>query len=230
MRIAIIDDQRILAEGLKLLLGSEQDIEVVGIGENGEEAVAIAKAELPDVMLIDIQMPIMNGVEAIKRIQRDSPGVKCVILTTFMDDDYIYEGLASGAVGYLLKDASPKEIASALRVVAGGGALIEPHVAAKMLSRFSELSVEGSLERNLTTSPSHVDGAEAAREFGDLTDRELDIVKLVSEGLSNVEIAETLYITEGTVKNNLTRILQKLELRDRTQLAIYWIKWGQQQG
>lgn len=230
MRIAIIDDQRILAEGLKMLLGSEPDIEVLGIGENGQEAVELAKAMKPDIMLIDIQMPVMNGVEAIKQISRACPSVKCVILTTFMDDDYIYEGLSSGAVGYLLKDASPQEIAKALRVVDQGGALIEPHVAAKMISRFTALS-EGALTDQSKGSPQ---GSSAENQpvnvFSEITERELEIVKLVSEGLSNVEIAETLFITEGTVKNNLTRVLQKLELRDRTQLAIHYIKWGRQQG
>lgn len=224
MKLIIVDDQRILAEGLKLLLSSEGDIEVVAIGENGLEAVELARSHKPDVMLIDIQMPLMNGVEAIKAITREIPQVKLVILTTFMDDDYIYEGLASGAVGYLLKDASPSEIAKALRVVYAGGALIEPQVAAKMLSRFSKLSHESVTER-LNEEGSLQEQA----LMKTLTTRELEIVRLIAEGLSNQEIGEVLFITEGTVKNNLTKILQKLDLRDRTQLAIHYLK-GQKEG
>lgn len=211
MRLIIADDQRILAEGLKLLLSQEEDIEVAGIAENGQEAVELAEQLKPDLVLMDIQMPVMNGVEAIRRIKSSHPEIKCLILTTFSDDEYIFEGMRHGAAGYLLKDASPKEIASALRVVAGGGALIQPDIAAKMLRQFSTLANHQEQNRH-----SHC--------FDSLTEREKEIVALVAEGLSNLEIGEQLFLTEGTVKNNLTRILQKLELRDRTQLAVLWLK------
>lgn len=209
MRLVIADDQVILAEGLKLLLSGEKDIEVVGIAANGSEAVNLAHSLKPDIMLMDIQMPILNGVEAIKQIKQSQGQIKIVILTTFMDDSFIIEGLAGGASGYLMKDASPSEIAEALRVVMAGGALIEPHVAARLL---------------------HYLGSQKSPRFHEdvtlkeqLTEREIDIAVLVAEGLNNLEIAEKLFLTEGTVKNNITRILQKLELRDRTQLAIYWL-------
>lgn len=209
MRLVIADDQVILAEGLKLLLSGEKDIEVVGIAANGSEAVNLAHSLKPDIMLMDIQMPVLNGVEAIKRIKQTQEQIKIVILTTFMDDSFIIEGLAGGASGYLMKDASPSEIAEALRVVMAGGALIEPHVAARLLHYLGSQKSPKQLEDT------------ALKE--QLTEREADIAELVAEGLNNLEIAEKLFLTEGTVKNNITRILQKLELRDRTQLAIYWL-------
>lgn len=211
MRLIIIDDQRILAEGLKLLLSQESDIEVVAVGESGEEAIALADLYKPDLMLMDIQMPGMNGVEAIRRIKGVHEQIQCLILTTFSDDDYIFEGIKSGAAGYLLKDASPKEIAEALRVVHSGGALFQPNIAAKMIKQFTEMA-------------NHKEEWDPKSLSLCLTEREVEIVALVAEGLSNIEIGEKLFLTEGTVKNNLTRILQKLELRDRTQLAIYWLK------
>lgn len=217
MKLIIIDDQRILAEGLKLLLSQEEDIEVAAIGENGLEAVELVEALKPDVVLMDIQMPVMNGVEAIKRIKEKHPEVHCLILTTFSDDAYIFEGIRNGAAGYLLKDASPKEIAEALRIVFKGGALIQPDVAAKMLKQFSALA-------NHRMPVTAENGDNESDQFSELTERERDIVILVAEGLSNLEIGEKLFLTEGTVKNNLTRILQKLELRDRTQLAVLWLK------
>ncbi len=211
MRLIIIDDQRILAEGLKLLLSQEADIEVVAIGESGLEAIELARLYEPDVMLMDIQMPGMNGVEAIRQIKENQNEIKCLILTTFSDDDYIFEGIRNGAAGYLLKDASPKEIAEALRVVHSGGALFQPNIAAKMAKQFTKMANQHEEISHESVDPS-------------LTEREVEIIDLVAEGLSNIEIGEKLFLTEGTVKNNLTRILQKLELRDRTQLAIYWLK------
>ncbi len=213
MKLVIVDDQRILAEGLKLLLSQESDIEVLAIGENGEEAIRLVGDYKPDVLLIDIQMPVMNGVEAIKHIKIKYPQVHCLILTTFSDDEYIFEGIKNGASGYLLKDASPKEIASALRVIHSGGALIQPNIAAKMLKQFTHLANQQDSKM-----------PEELAVLADFTQREMEIVALVAKGLSNVEISEQLFLTEGTVKNNLTRILQKTELRDRTQLAIFWLK------
>lgn len=213
MKLVIADDQIILAEGLKLLLSQEADIDVIGIAANGSEAVSLARAVVPDIMLMDMQMPVLSGVEAIRQIHQSHPQIKIVILTTFMDDHFIIEGLASGASGYLMKDASPDEIAEALRVVMAGGALIEPHVAARLLHYLGQQQ----------SNKSAVATAVGALTIEQLTEREMDISALVAEGLSNLEIAEKLFLTEGTVKNNITRILQKLALRDRTQLAIYWL-------
>lgn len=223
MRLIIIDDQRILAEGLKLLLSQEADIEVVAIGESGEEALALADLHQPDIMLMDIQMPVMNGVEAIRRIKTSHSEIKFLILTTFSDDAYIFEGIKNGAAGYLLKDASPKEIAEALRVVHSGGALFQPDIAAKMIRQFTTMANHQEERSTQTPLKQPVDEGERL-QHEHLTDREIEIISLVAEGLSNIEIGEKLFLTEGTVKNNLTRILQKLELRDRTQLAIYWLK------
>lgn len=219
MKLIIIDDQRILAEGLKLLLSQEPDIEVLAIGESGEEAMALAALHQPDIMLMDIQMPGMNGVEAIKRIKEKQEQIQFLILTTFSDDAYIFEGIKNGAAGYLLKDASPSQIAEALRVVHSGGALFQPDIAAKMVKQFTDMAnhqLQEEQSRTVASLPDHEH----------LTEREVEIVCLVAEGLSNMEIGEKLFLTEGTVKNNLTRILQKLELRDRTQLAIFWLKQG----
>lgn len=217
MKLIIIDDQRILAEGLKLLLSQEPDIEVLAIGESGEEAVMLAEQLQPDIILMDIQMPGMNGVEAIRHVKERHEQIKCLILTTFSDDEYIFEGIKNGAAGYLLKDASPKDIAEALRVVHIGGALFQPDIAAKMVRQFTQMANHQTVK-----SPESHRGDFQNDEH--LTDREIEIVRLVAEGLSNIEIGDKLFLTEGTVKNNLTRILQKLELRDRTQLAIYWLK------
>lgn len=223
MKLIIVDDQRILAEGLKLLLSQEPDIEVLAIGESGEEAIVLAERYQPDMMLMDIQMPGMNGVEAIKHIKEKQGDIQFLILTTFSDDTYIFEGIKNGAAGYLLKDASPKEIADALRVVHSGGALFQPDIAAKMIKQFTDMANHRG-ENGAHKQWEYQTNNEPLANHEHLTDREIEIVSLVAEGLSNIEIGEKLFLTEGTVKNNLTRILQKLELRDRTQLAIYWLK------
>ena len=210
IKILLVDDQHILTEGLKMLLGAQADIDVIGQCENGELAVAFTKAVVPDVVLMDIQMPIMNGLEALKAIQALQLGVKGVMLTTFHDDAYISEALLNGAVGYLLKDSTPDAIADAIRSVYNGDALISPQVASKLV----ELYTKGNV---------HIENSPA---IDLLTQRELEIVGLVGKGLNNKEISETLFISAGTVKNHLTKVLEKLDCRDRTQLAIFSLKNG----
>jgi len=166
---------------------------------------------MPDVVLMDIQMPELNGVEVTKMIHRDFPKVKVIVLTTFNDDEYIYDALKNGASGYLLKDTSPSEIARAVRTVYNGGALIQSEVAVKVIDKFSELAKE---KREKSIDPR----AEL------LTDREKDICRLIAEGKNNKEIADELFLSQGTVKNHITRVLIKLDLRDRTQLAVFTIK------
>lgn len=225
IRLIIADDQRILAEGIKMLLSGHERIEVVGIAENGQEAIDLCEALQPDVVLMDIQMPILNGVDAIQRIKGQWPEVKCLILTTFSDDEYIFEGIKNGASGYLLKDSSPMEIEAAIISVAEGGSPLAPEVSAKMVERMAKMmTVPNSLPTESTFIQDQIEEARERGLFNTLTDRELDIVALVAEGLSNQEIAIKLYLTEGTVKNHLTKILQKVELRDRTQLAVSWLK------
>lgn len=211
IRVLLVDDQDILVEGLKLILGKEEDIEICGTAGNGRKAYEICKWNRPHVVLMDIKMPEVNGVEATLMIKRDFSDVKVIVLTTFNDDEYIYDALKNGASGYLLKDASPLEIAGAIRTVYSGGALIQSEVAVKVIDRFSELA-RGDSKRH----------KDPRAEL--LTDREIDICRLIAGGKSNKEIADELYLSEGTVKNHITKVLVKLDLRDRTQLAVFTIK------
>ncbi len=213
IKIAIIDDQKILTEGLKMILSADPEIEVVSTGENGQDAIQICKKYLPDVILMDIQMPIMNGVESTRLIKRDYPSVKILVLTTFDDDKYIFDAIKYGAYGYLLKDTPPGEIGEAIKTIHSGGALIQPDLAMKVLDQFSKMANE---ENDKTKN--------IEDDFKSLTKREKEISQLVGKGYNNAEIAEELFLSEGTIKNNLTKILDKLELRDRTQLAILAVK------
>ncbi|MGD9568098.1 MAG: response regulator [Sedimentibacter sp.] len=211
IKVLIVDDQDILVEGLKLILGMEQDIEIVGTANNGKKAYEACKWKKPDVVLMDIQMPELNGVEATAMIKKDFPNIKIIVLTTFNDDQYIYDALKNGASGYLLKDTSPSEIAKAIRTVYNGGALIQSEVAVKVIDKFSQLANK-TVDKNID---SRVDL---------LTEREIEILKLIAEGKNNKEISDELFLSQGTVKNHITRVLIKLDLRDRTQLAVFALK------
>ena len=211
IKLLLADDQDILTEGLKLLLGAEEDIEIVGTANNGKKAYDLCRIRKPDLVLMDIQMPEVNGVEATAMIKKDFPQTKIIVLTTFNDDEYIYDALKNGASGYMLKDASPKEILEAVRTVYNGGALIQSEVAVKVIDQFSQLAKD--------TGDKHIDPKAEL-----LTDREIEICRLIAEGKSNKEIADELYLSQGTVKNHITKMLLKLELRDRTQLAIFTMK------
>lgn len=211
IKVLLVDDQDILVEGLKLILGKEGDIQICGSANNGLRAYEACQWNTPDVVLMDIKMPLVNGVEATGMIKKEFPKVKILVLTTFNDDEYIYEALKLGASGYLLKDTPPAEIASAIRTVYHGGALIQSEVAVKVIDKFSELA-KGTKKKEFDTR------AEL------LTDREVEICKKIAEGKNNKEIACELYLSEGTVKNHITKVLIKLDLRDRTQLAVFTIK------
>lgn len=211
IKLLLADDQDILTEGLKLILGAEEDIEITGTANNGKKAYDLCRLRKTDVVLMDIQMPEVNGVEATLMIKRDFPDIKIIVLTTFNDDEYIYDALKNGASGYLLKDASPAEILKAVRAVYNGGALIQPEVAVKVIDKFSQLANE--------TVDKHID-----KRAELLTEREIEICRLIAEGKNNQEIAEQLFLSQGTVKNHITRVLIKLDLRDRTQLAVFAIK------
>ncbi len=213
INVLLVDDQEILTAGLKMILGKEEDINICGVADNGKRAYELCKWDKSpiDIVLMDIKMPEMDGSKAAKLIKQDFPNIKIIMLTTFNDDEYIYEALKNGASGYLLKDASPQEIAKAVRTVYRGGALIQPEIATKVINKFSEMAKETK-----------------ARELDErvelLTNRERDISHLVGEGKNNKELAEELFLSEGTIKNHITKILNKLELRDRTQLAIFAVK------
>ena len=206
IRVLLVDDQTLMREGLRILLELEEDMTVVG--EVGDGAAALAAyAELqPEVVLMDIRMPGMDGVEATWRLRQEWPQAKVIILTTFDDDEYVFEGLRAGAMGYLLKDVSGRELSQAIRTVAAGGALIEPSVARKVLSEFARLAPPARLPDAGLPEP--------------LTEREQQVLALLAQGLTNKEIALRLSLAEGTVKNNITVILQKLGVHDRTQAAL----------
>jgi DNA-binding NarL/FixJ family response regulator len=204
--VMLVDDQRLMREGLRILLDMEPDLEVVGEAGDGGEAVESYPQLLPDVVLMDVRMPKMDGVEATRRILTHHPEARVVILTTFDDDEYVFEGIRAGAVGYLLKAVSGEELADAVRTVAGGGALIEPSVARRVMAEFARLSKPSQVEKERLIEP--------------LSDREIDVLRLVSQGFSNREIADQLYLAEGTVKNYVSSVMQKLSVRDRTQAAL----------
>lgn len=210
IKVLLVDDQSILSEGLKMILGKEDDINICGIANNGKEAYELCGWHRPDIVLMDIKMPQMNGVEATKKIKNDFPEIKIIVLTTFKDDEYIYEALKNGALGYLLKDASPKEIAKAIRTVYNGGALLQSNIATRVIDKFSQMAQK--------------DNKDVDERLNLLTEREVEICRLLGEGKNNREIGDELFISEGTVKNHITKILTKLDLRDRTQLAIFAVK------
>jgi DNA-binding NarL/FixJ family response regulator len=206
IRILLVDDQRLMREGLRILLELECDLEVVGEVEEGKAALEAYADLKPDVVLMDVRMPGMDGVEATWRLRERWPEARVVILTTFDDDEYVFEGLRAGARGYLLKDVSGHDLAEAVRTVAGGGALIEPSVARKVVAEFARMA-----------PPARVPDAGLAEP---LSEREREILQLMGQGLSNREIADRLILAQGTVKNYVTTILQKLGARDRTQAAL----------
>jgi DNA-binding NarL/FixJ family response regulator len=206
IRILLVDDQRLMRDGLRTLLELEGDLKVVAEAENGQAGLDAYEQFEPNVVLMDIRMPGMDGVEATRRLIERWPEARVVILTTFDDDEYIFEGLRAGALGYLLKDVSGDELAESIRKVAAGGALIEPSVARKVLAEFARLE---------PASRSVSDGLPEP-----LLEREVEILRLLAQGLSNKQIAARLHLAEGTVKNYVSGILAKLGVTDRTQAAL----------
>ncbi|WP_441247198.1 response regulator [Kitasatospora sp. McL0602] len=213
IRVLIADDQMMVRQGLSVLLNAEPDIEVVGQAVDGLDAVAKVAELAPDVVLMDIRMPELGGIEATRRITepRDAT-VKVLVLTTFDLDEYVYEALRAGASGFLLKDASAAELAQAVRVVAEGAALLAPNITKRLIAEFSRMtsSVRTPLKDRV----------------GDLTERETEVLSLIAQGLSNAEIAGQLVVAEQTVKSHVGRILLKLGLRDRTQAAVFAYETG----
>ncbi len=206
IRILLVDDQRLMREGLRILLELEPDLEIAGEAQDGQAGLEAYEQLQPDVVLMDVRMPGMDGVEATWRLRERWPEARVIILTTFDDDEYVFEGLRAGALGYLLKDVSGHDLAEAVRTVAAGGALIEPSVARKVFAEFARVA-----------PPARAPGASLPEP---LSEREREILQLVALGLSNAEIATRLSLAQGTVKNYVTAILQKLGARDRTQAAL----------
>ena len=212
IRVAIADDQMLVRAGFAALLAAEDDMEVAGEAADGEDAVRLARQEKPDVLLMDIRMPGMDGIEATRRIAADPQlaGVHVVILTTFQLDEYIFEGLRAGAAGFLVKDTDAAELLRAVRVAAGGEALLSPTVTRRLISEFSAR----------TREPRHVIGVD------ELTPREREVAALIATGLSNEEIAGRLYVSQSTVKTHANRAMMKLGARDRAQLVVFAYQAG----
>ncbi|MGE5415663.1 MAG: response regulator [Acidobacteriota bacterium] len=214
IRVLLVDDQEIILLGIKLLLEEQPDIVVSGSAGSGQQAIIMAEELQPDVVLLDVRMPGINGVEATLEIKRKCPQTAVVILTTFNEDEYIFEALKNGASGYLLKESLPEEIIQAIRAAHAGGAPIQPSVAAKVVEKLSQLSSK------ISDAPSS--GSSVVPD--NLSERELSIACLVGQGMSNRQIARALFLSEGTVRNYLSNLLSKLGLNDRTQLALYVVK------
>ncbi|GGD89112.1 response regulator transcription factor [Paenibacillus nasutitermitis] len=208
IRLVIADDQMLTREGLRTILDLEDDMNVVGTASNGLEACELAEALRPDLVLMDVQMPKMDGIEALKRIKQSSPGTAVLILTTFMDDDYIIEGLAGGASGYMLKDMDPDRMIALIRDAAHDQFVLPNAVAARLAARVSR------------TSESYDAGHQPSLGRMKLTEREKEIARLIVRGLNNREIAEALYIGEGTVRNYISNLYRKLDVVDRAQAIL----------
>ena len=210
--VLIADDQALVRVGLRKIFESDPALTVVGEAGDGEDAVAEARRSLPDVVLMDIRMPVLDGIEATRRIVRAQPGTRVLILTTFGLDGYVYDALHAGASGFMLKDAPPEEIAAAVRIVASGEALLAPAVTRTVIEEFAR--------RQPVAAPA------LPTAVSELTPREREVLGLLARGLSNPEICETLVISEATAKTHVARILQKLSLRDRVQAVIYAYETG----
>ena len=209
IRILIADDHNIVRKGIKVLLATEKDMQVVGEAENGLEAVEKAAALEPDVILMDLVMPEMDGIEATRRITSDRPESRILVLTSFAADDKVFPAVKAGALGYLLKDSTPEQLLEAIRQVHRGEPSLEPSIARKVLQ---ELSHPGGSSGKQTVDP--------------LTERELEVLRLIAQGMSNKEIASKIFVAEWTVRSHVSNILGKLHLASRTQAALYALRSG----
>lgn len=215
VKIAIVDDQQLIRESLKIILDSDPDFDVVAVLESAQELLDLLDKSTVDIVLMDVRMPKMTGVECTRIVKKRNPDIKVIILTTFDDDEYIYDALKYGASGYLLKGCSLEELSQAIHNVLDGGACFNPNVAGKVARFFSQMA---------NASSPVVDASN--QEGYALSDTEWKIVEQISLGYSNKEIASSLHFSEGTIRNYLSVILDKLSLRDRTQLAIWYLSRG----
>lgn len=216
IKVLVVDDQEMFRESLQIVLSSAQDIEVVGAANDVAEALAQMKQEVPDIVLMDIRMPGTDGVEGTRLVKQHFPDAKVIMLTTFDDDEYVFGALKYGASGYLLKGSSISELTHAIEAAYDGGAVINPNVASKMIVQFSEMASGQS--GNVAQIKNHLSE--------DYTESEQNIIRAVGQGLSNKEIAQKLFLSEGTVRNYISGILLKAQVRDRTQLAIWAVQNG----
>lgn len=225
IRIMIADDQELMRESLQIVLELNEDMHVVAMAQNGEELLELLEKEPVDVILMDVSMPKMDGVEATMQVKKKYPDIKIIILTTFDDDEYVLNALRYGASGYLLKGMSVPELSGAVRKVAAGGAMLNTDIVTKVVKMFSNLPAE---EKNQVadSQPDESFIQVDAQGIGELTQMERNIIRLVAHGMNNKEIAQKLNFSEGTVRNAVSLTLNKLALRDRTQLAIWAVETG----
>jgi len=205
IRVLIADDQALVRGGFRMILDAQKDVEVVGEASDGREALAQARELDPDVVLMDIRMPELDGLEATRQLVSGDGSARVLMLTTFDLDEYVYEAMKAGASGFLLKDVRPEQLAEAVRVVAAGDSLLAPTITQRLIAEFVRRPPPGS---------------GAPTELSELTERELEVLKLIARGLSNGEIASELFVSEATVKTHVTHVLSKLELRDRVQAVV----------
>ena len=214
IKILIADDQQLICDSLKIVIDTQEDFHVIDTVSNGREVLDSIKRRKPDVILMDVRMPCMDGTVCTKYVKQTYPDIKVIILTTFDDDDFIFSALKYGASGYLLKGGSPQSLFTAIRTVNSGGAMINPDITEKVFKLFSKMA-----QSNLSIKVNQ-------DEVDNFTKSEWLIIQQVGLGLSNKEIAAKLYLSEGTVRNYISKILEKLSLRDRTQLAIWAVQTG----
>lgn len=209
MKILLCDDQAVIRDGLEMLLNLEKDFQVVGTAQDGAEAVELAAQKSPDLILMDLKMPIMNGIEATREIRARFPDIKILVLTTYDDDEWVFDAIRAGASGYLLKDTPRQKIIEAIRGTVDGKSFIDPGVAGKLLNQVASKQTQPT---SILTDK--------------LTERELDVLRLIAKGINNSEIANQLHLSEGTVRNHVSAILEKLGVSDRTQAAVIAIQHG----
>ena len=209
MKILLCDDQAVIRDGLEMLLNLEKDFQVVGAAQDGAEAVDLAAQKQPDLILMDLKMPIMNGIEATREIRAKFPAIKILVLTTYDDDEWVFDAIREGASGYLLKDTPRQKIVEAIRGTMDGKSFVDPAIAGKLLNQVASKQTQPT---SILTDK--------------LTERELDVLRLIAKGINNSEIAAQLHLSEGTVRNHVSAILEKLGVSDRTQAAVIAIQHG----
>jgi len=209
MKILLCDDQAVIRDGLEMLLNLEKDFQVIGAAQDGAEAVELAAQKQPDLILMDLKMPIMNGIEATREIHAKFPNIKILVLTTYDDDEWVFDAVRAGAAGYLLKDTPRQKIVEAIRGTVEGKSFLDPAIAGKLMNQVASKQ----------TQPASI-------LTGKLTERELDVLRLIAKGINNSDIAVKLHLSEGTVRNHVSAILEKLGVSDRTQAAVIAIQHG----
>ncbi len=209
MKILLCDDQAVIRDGLEMLLNLEKDFQVIGVAQDGAEAVDLAAQKQPDIILMDLKMPIMNGIEATREIRTKFPHIKILVLTTYDDDEWVFDAIRAGASGYLLKDTPRQKIVEAIRGTMDGKSFVDPAIAGKLLNQVASKQTQPT---SILTDK--------------LTERELDVLRLIAKGINNSEIANQLHLSEGTVRNHVSAILEKLGVSDRTQAAVIAIQHG----